>query len=100
LILIRAGFPRPRTQIPVLDEFGRPRYFLDMGWEDMMIAVEYDGDHHRERAHFADDIVRSEFVAYRGWTHIRVVAGARPTDIVNRVGRAWRSSVRPDREIA
>lgn len=100
LLLIRAGFPRPRTQIPVFDDFGTARYFLDMGWEDVMVAVEYDGDHHRERAVFGNDIVRSEFIAYRGWTHIRVVAGTHPVDIVNRVRRAWLSSVRSDREIA
>ena len=100
LLLIRAGFPRPRTQIPVVDDFGDPRYFLDMGWEEIMIAVGYDGDHHRKRPRFGNDIVRSEFIAYRGWTHIRVVAGAHPADIVNRVRRAWRSSVRSDREIA
>jgi hypothetical protein len=100
LLLIRAGFPRPRTQIPVFDDFGIARYFLDMGWDDVMIAVEYDGDHHRERAVFKNDIVRSEFIAHRGWTHIRVVAGTHPADIVNRVRRAWSSSVRSDREIA
>ena len=100
LLLVRAGFPRPRTQIPVFDDFGRARYYLDMGWDDVMVAAEYDGDHHRERPVFTGDIVRSEFIAHRGWTHIRVVAGARPADIVNRVRRAWRSSVRSDREIA
>lgn len=100
LLLVRAGFPRPQTQIPVFDDFGHARYFLDMGWEDMMIAVEYDGDHHRGREVFGSDIVRSEFIAYRGWTHIRVVAGTHPSDIVNRVRRAWSSSVRSDREIA
>ena len=100
LLLVRAGFPRPHTQIPVFDDFGRARYFLDMGWEDVMIAVEYDGDHHRDRTVFGSDIVRSEFIAYRGWTHIRVVAGTHPADIVNRVRRAWSSSVRSDREIA
>ena len=65
-----------------------------------MIAVEYDGDHHRERAVFGSDIVRSEFIAHRGWTHIRVVAGTHPGDVINRVHHAWSSSVRSDREIA
>ena len=88
LVLISAGFPRPQTQIPVFDDFGDPRYFLDLGWKDVLIAVEYDGDHHRERVRFGRDIVRSEYIACRGWTHIRVVAGARPADIVNRVRRA------------
>lgn len=100
LLLVRAGFPGPRTQIPVFDDFGLPRYYLDMGWEDVMIAVEYDGDHHRERPAFGKDIVRSEFIAYRGWTHIRIVAGAHPADIVNRVRRAWPPGVHSDREIA
>jgi hypothetical protein len=100
LLLIRAGFPPPRTQIPVYDDFGEARYFLDMGWDDVMIAVEYDGDQHRERSRFGKDIVRSEFIAYRGWVHIRVVAGDRPADIVNRVRRAWQRRVQTDREIA
>ncbi len=48
LLLIDAGYPRPQTQIPVLDDRGVPIAFLDMGWEDMMVAVEYDGDQHRK----------------------------------------------------
>lgn len=100
LLLIRAGFPRPRTQIPVYDDFGRSRYRLDMGWDDVMIAVEYDGELHRLPSRLGRDIVRSEFIAYRGWTHIRVVAGDHPADIINRVRRAWNASVRSDREIA
>ena len=100
LVLVRDGLPRPRTQIPVPKPGGRGYYYLDMGWEEVMIAIEYDGDHHRERRVFAKDIVRSEYIAYRGWTHIRIVAGAHPADMVNRVRRAWPSSVRSDREIA
>nr|WP_090344675.1 hypothetical protein [Mycolicibacterium malmesburyense] len=100
LLLIRAGFPRPKTQIPVYDDFGRLRYRLDMGWDDVMIAVEYDGELHRLPSRIGRDIVRSEFIRYRGWTHIRVVAGDRPADIVNRVRRAWPASVHSDREIA
>lgn len=44
LLLINAGFPRPSTQIPLLGVYGHPKYFLDMGWEDIMLAVEYDGE--------------------------------------------------------
>jgi very-short-patch-repair endonuclease len=91
LLLVRAGFPRPRTQIPVARPDGRS-YYLDMGWEDVMLAIEYDGDHHRERGVFANDIIRSEYIAYRGWTHIRVVSGAHQSDIVNRVHTRGRSA--------
>jgi hypothetical protein len=31
LLLIRGGFPRPQTQIPVMSRAGHRRYFLDMG---------------------------------------------------------------------
>ncbi|MDT5325157.1 MAG: hypothetical protein QOF25_2309 [Mycobacterium sp.] len=89
LLLIDAGFPRPQTQIPVLGPDGYPLYYLDMGWEDMVIAVEYDGDDHRERPRWGRDIVRSEYIAHLGWTHIRVVAGNSRPEIVQRVNRAW-----------
>jgi hypothetical protein len=89
LLLIEAGFPRPQTQIPVLGPNGYPLYYLDMGWEDVKIAVEYDGDDHRERPRWGRDIVRSEYIAHLGWTHIRVVAGNSRAEIVQRVNRAW-----------
>ena len=39
-----------------------------------MLAVEYDGDQHRDRSsQFAYDIVRSEDLDELGWTRIRVV---------------------------
>jgi hypothetical protein len=44
LVLINAGLPRPRTQIPVRDETGSAMAYLDMGWEDIKVAAEYDGD--------------------------------------------------------
>lgn len=102
LLLVRAGYPSPRTQIPVRDDVGRPRYYLDMGWEDVGVAVEYEGDQHRERAVFADDILRAEFIAERGWDRVRVVAGQREAEILDRVARAWTRSagVRSDRRVS
>ncbi len=90
LLLIRAGFPRPRTQIPVLGPDGYPRYFLDMGWEDIMLAVEYDGDQHRtSRPQYVKDAERLEYLNGIGWTHIRVLSEHRGRDVINRVQRAW-----------
>lgn len=89
LTLIKAGFPRPRTQIPLLRPNGR-RYFLDMGWEDIKLAVEYDGDQHRtSRPQFVKDAERLEFIARLGWTHIRVLAEHRGDDVIRRVRQAW-----------
>lgn len=86
LLLVQAGLPRPRTQIPVIDEFGDAVAFLDMGWEEVKVAVEYDGEQHRsDRWQYTKDIRRLEMLERRGWIVIRVVAGDRPVDVVRRV---------------
>lgn len=95
LLLIQAGLPRPQTQIPVRDEFGDVIAYLDMGWEDVKVAVEYDGEQHRnERAQYRWDIRRLEMLQRLGWIIVRVVAGDRPAEIVARVraGLARRAS--------
>jgi hypothetical protein len=90
LLFIEAGYPRPRTQIPVAGPDGRPRYYLDMGWEDVMVAAEYDGEHHRVRRDtYTNDITRSEYIHDMGWRTIRVVAGNRRSEIIERTRRAW-----------
>jgi hypothetical protein len=89
LLLIRAGFPRPQTQIPVYDEFGQLIAVLDMGWEDIRVAAEYDGDHHRtNRRQFYDDIRRMEAVTELGWIDVRVTAQDTPGGIIRRVSAA------------
>lgn len=88
LLLIRAGLPRPTTQIPVMA--GAQRYYLDMGWEDLMVAAEYDGEQHRlDPLQYAWDIRRREALDRLGWIVIRVIASDRPADIVERVRDAW-----------
>lgn len=90
LLLINAGFPRPSTQIPLLGVYGHPKYFLDMGWEDIMLAVEYDGEQHRlSRDQFVKDVERLEYIRRAGWTHIRVLADHKGPDVVRRVRQAW-----------
>jgi very-short-patch-repair endonuclease len=87
LLLIEAGLPRPQTQIPVLT--GEETYYLDMGWEDCMVAVEYDGEQHRDDPwQYRKDIRRLEMLQRLGWIVIRVVAGDHPAAILRRVRRA------------
>jgi hypothetical protein len=89
LVLVRAGLPRPQTQIPVHDDFGDAIAYLDMGWEDVKVAVEYDGEQHRtDRRQYSWDVRRSEMIERRGWLLVRVVAGDRPAEIVRRVRAA------------
>jgi Protein of unknown function (DUF559) len=89
VVLIQAGLPRPQTQIPVLDEFDSTIAYLDMGWEDVKVAVEYDGEQHRsDRRQYTWDVRRSEMLERLGWIVIRVLAGDRPAEIVRRVHAA------------
>ncbi len=46
LLLIDAGLPGPQTQIVVRDEYGVPLARIDMGWEEFLVGVEYDGPQH------------------------------------------------------
>lgn len=74
LLLVRAGFPRPVTQIPVAaNQWGRKPRRIDMGWPDKMVGVEYDGEQHFANPDdYAKDIERLEFLANSGWRIVRV----------------------------
>jgi hypothetical protein len=89
LLLIRAGFPRPQTQIPVYDEYGLLVAVLDMGWEDIKVAADYEGDHHRSRLRFNKDIRRHEDVTELGWIDVRVTSQDTEGGIIRRVQAAW-----------
>jgi hypothetical protein len=89
LLLVSAGLPRPQTQIAVRNEWGWIEAYLDMGWEHIKVAVEYDGDQHRSsRAQYVKDIRRLETLERMGWIVVRVIAEDHPDDIVRRVHQA------------
>lgn len=48
-----AGLPAPAVQLPVLDRRGRPHRWLDLGWEEVKVGLEYDGEtaHGEDRRH-------------------------------------------------
>jgi very-short-patch-repair endonuclease len=90
LLLIEAGYPRPQTQIPVYGEYQELVAVLDMGWDDVKIALEYEGDHHRtDRRQFNRDIARFEALPDLGWITVRVTAEDTPGGILRRVAAAW-----------
>lgn len=89
LLLVNAGLPTPETQIPVLAADGYPFAYLDMGWPERMVGVEYDGDHHRvDRRQYVKDIRRYAKLEAMGWHVVRVVAEDPPADILQRVRSA------------
>ncbi|MGK2867771.1 MAG: hypothetical protein ACSLFA_14210 [Mycobacterium sp.] len=90
LLLVEAEFPRPQTQIPVWDGGDPPFAYLDMGWEHLKIAVEYDGRHHQtDRGQYVKDIGRLRRLEQLDWIIVRVVAEDRPGQIIDRVSDAW-----------
>jgi hypothetical protein len=92
LALIDAGFPVPRTQIPILDPGGYLIARIDMGWEEWLVGVEYDGAHHwTDPAQRTRDIDRTAALADCPWTIIRVGADIlryRQGTLLYRVGAA------------
>lgn len=89
LVLVKAGLPRPDTQIPVYDDRGYLIARVDLGWNDIRVAIEYDGDHHRtDQKQFARDILRTEILEAQGWIVVRITAKDRPADVLRRVRSA------------
>lgn len=91
LLIIDAGLPVPRTQIPVHDDCGLLA-MLDMGWEEFMVAAEYDGDQHRhDRRQYVWDQRRSRLLAARGWEVVRVIKEDTGREIIARISEALRA---------
>jgi very-short-patch-repair endonuclease len=95
LLLIRSGFPKPRTQIPVYDAYGDLLARLDMGWDDWRVGVEYDGAQHwTDPSQRTRDIDRMAALEAQGWRIIRVnsdLLNYRQGTIVSRVDQALRA---------
>jgi hypothetical protein len=95
LLLVKAGLPRPETQIEFLDEFGVCRIRVDMGWRAWRVAVEYDGiQHWSDRHQRSWDIDRIAILEAMGWAVVRVSAEmlSRPDVIIHRVRHKLRAA--------
>lgn len=104
LLLIDAGLPTPTTQIPVCGRSYQPFAYLDMGWEEYKVAVEYDGDlgappacggHRKDRPQYVKDHRRQPKLEAIGWINIRVINEDDPRDVTTRarealLSRGWR----------
>lgn len=89
LLVMRNGFPPPTTQIPVLDAYGQLVAVLDMGWEHIKVALDYEGVHHGEPSRFKRDIRRHDALTDLGWIDIRVTSEDTEARILDRLERAW-----------
>lgn len=68
LIVIDSGLPAPEPQLWVYDDYGAPRYRLDLGYEQYRVGLEYDGMSHVERSRMCADRDRMNWLDAHGWT--------------------------------
>jgi very-short-patch-repair endonuclease len=89
LLLQRSGLPPVQTQIEVRDEFGGFVARLDMGWPELKLAVEYDGDQHRtDRKQYVRDMRRLEELTRLGWVVIRVIKEDSDVHVIRKIREA------------
>ena len=90
LIVVRAGYPRPTTQLPVYNEYGALIGVVDLGWRGPKIAMEYEGKHHRmSRERFDKDVRRIDELLEQRWIVIRVTAMDTQATVERRLRQAW-----------
>ena len=99
LVLTDAGLRPKRTQIEVFNRFGEFVHRIDMGWDDWLVGVEYDG-----AQHWTDPAIRSRDIDTQaqleamGWRIVRVSADMlryRPNTIVARTRAALHAAGAP-----
>ena len=90
-LLHEAGLPRPVLQHEVRNTAGRFLGRADMAWPDRKVLVEFDGDVHRERDVFVDDVRRQNRLITAGWTVLRFASAdvlGRPDEVIAEIRRA------------
>ncbi|NUR70601.1 MAG: DUF559 domain-containing protein [Hamadaea sp.] len=75
LLLVDGGLPEPDLQVRITRTLpdGRVRVLarVDLAYEEWKLALEYDGDHHRERETHRKDMTRQNELYVEGWTVLR-----------------------------
>jgi hypothetical protein len=95
ILLVRNDFPRPHTQVRVLDEYGAVFARIDMGWPEYRVGVDFDGAHHfTEAGQRSWDVERYARIPELGWIDVRLTSGMlhnQPRVFLDRVGAALTS---------
>ncbi|MGO4784862.1 DUF559 domain-containing protein [Cryobacterium sp. W22_MBD10_FK3] len=96
LMVVRAGFPEPDTNVALPLRPGRKGARGDLVYLQYKILVEYDGEQHRtDDAQYARDVERLDDLAADGWRVIRATKATNSTEILARLdeallARGWR----------
>lgn len=74
LLMVRGGLPEPALNHMVVDAAGHEVAMVDLALPEWRVAIEYQGDDHREKNRFRRDITRRERIEDQDWTVIYVSA--------------------------
>ncbi len=73
MLLVLAGLPEPLVNLEIRVRGGRALLRLDLSWPSIRLAVEYDGQHHRDDTRqWESDVDRREDLHDADWRHITV----------------------------
>jgi hypothetical protein len=100
LLLVRCGIPQPLINADVYSATGKFVAMPDLQWPEFRVALEYQGDGHRETRRFRRDIARLERLADEDWLVVQVSAAelfGDPLVVVERVARRLASAGWPGR---
>ena len=102
LAIVDAGFPEPELNVEVRDPDGRFLGRVDMAWPEHRIALEYDGDHHRERDVFQHDQQRDNGFTVNDWIAIHATSAdvQRPAVVFERLRQAFEQRLASVRRFA
>lgn len=81
-LLLEADLPQPVLQ-HVIRADGRFLGQVDMAWPESRVMVEFDGNVHRDRQVFVDDLRRQNRLVLAGWTILRFTSA----DVLGRPGQ-------------
>jgi very-short-patch-repair endonuclease len=90
-LLHAAGIPAPELQFVITTVRGEFIGAADMAWPERKVLVEFDGNVHRDRRVFVNDLRRQNRLVAEGWTVLRFTSAdvyGRPDDVVAAIRRA------------
>src|SRR5215211_9498926 len=93
-LLHAAGLPRPVLQHEIRDAGGRLIGRADLAWPDRSVLVEFDGEIHRERDVFVNDLRRQNQLVAAGWIVLRFSSAdllGRPDEVIAEIRPAPRA---------
>lgn len=74
VLMVLAGLPEPEVDIRIYDADGELRYRIDLGFEEVRLALEYDGRWHETDEQREHDEARRTTLSTHGWTFVIVHA--------------------------